>query len=115
MQLIKSWQDMHALRYSDSYHCEHFVIDAYQFLKGVDVSSHFLSGQFATAHTLKNFNKLDTPRQFCFVLCRDKNKAHIGLWYDNQVLHLGKNGAVLQPLSALQQQFDKVGFYALKN
>lgn len=106
---------MYALRYNEHYHCEHFVIDAYRFLLGVDVSSHFLSGQNACAHTLKNFSKLPTPRQFCVVLCRDKNKAHIGIWYHNQVLHLGKNGVVLQPLSALQQQFDKVSFYGLKN
>lgn len=111
---ITTWQDIHTLQYSNTYHCEHFVIDAYRFLLGIDVSGYFLSGQFACAHTLKNFSKLDTPCQHCFVLCRDKNKAHIGIWLDNQVLHLGHRGVVLQPLFVLQQQFERMGFYVLK-
>ncbi len=104
---------MHKLEYSDNYHCEHFAIDCYQFLTGVDVSELMLTKGHFRALNLRNFVKLDKPKQYCFVLMRDNNRSHVGVWYDNQVLHLSLKGVVMQPLFTLEKSFKKIFFYGV--
>lgn len=112
--MIHCWEDMQNIHYSDNYHCEHFVCDAYQFLTKKDISHAMLSGQFALPINLRQFKKINSPCQYCFVLFRDENKAHIGIWLDNAVLHLGQDGVVSQSLSVVKQEFKRVDFYQLK-
>ncbi len=111
--MINSWQQMHDLQYSDNYHCEHFAIDCYRFLTGADVSELMLTKGHFKALNLRNFVKLDKPQQNCFVLMRDKNNSHVGVWYDNQVLHLTQKGVVMQPLFTLEKSFKKILFYGV--
>lgn len=110
---IASWQDMQAITYSDDYHCEHFLIDAYAFLTGRNLANKLLSGGHFAVYQLRNFKKITMPRQHCIVLLRDKNKAHVGVWHDNQILHLVSSGVVLQPLEMAKRGFKRVDFYAV--
>ncbi len=120
--LINRWQDLHRIEYSDNYHCEHFAIDCYRFLTNQDVSELILTktpsssplsrGEFK-AKNLRNFVKLDKPKQYCFVLMRDTDRSHVGIWYDNQVLHLSLKGVVMQPLFTLEKSFKKIFFYGV--
>lgn len=112
--MIIGWQDMQSIEYSDDYHCEHFAADVHLFLTSIDISDYLLSGRFALPINLRNFNKIDTPSQHCIVLMRDKAKAHIGIWYDNAVLHLGARGVVHQTLDAACLGFNRVSFYEVK-
>ncbi len=112
---LTTWQDMHDLQYSDNYHCEHFAIDCYRFLTKQDVSELMLTGGHFRALNLRNFVKLDNPIQNCFVLMRDKNSSHVGIWYNNQVLHLTQKGVVMQPLFTLEKNYKKIRFYKVNS
>lgn len=100
---------------SKTYRCEHFAIDVYRHFTGKDLSGYFLTGGFAQPKNRRHFVKLDAPSELCFALCRRKNEAHIGIWHNNAVLHLGDFGALLQPLAVLRVYFSRVDFYAIKD
>ena len=105
------WGD---IRYNaDSYCCEHFLIDAYRHYTGIDLSPKLLTGGFFNASNLRQFERVDTPKQHTIVLFRDKNKAHVGLWIDGRVLHLEPHGVVWQSLDYIKRDFDRVVFYEL--
>ena len=104
--------DFDTIRYDkDRYCCEHFLIDCYQHYKGIDLSDKLLSSGFFNAQKLRNFRQVETPKQLTIVLFRDANKAHVGLWYDNKVLHLSEQGVLLQPLDVAKMGFKRVNFY----
>ena len=94
-----------------SYCCEHFVIDAYRHYKGIDLTNKLLTSGFFNACNLRRFKRIDMPYQYCFVMFRASNKAHVGLWVDGKVLHLESSGVTWQPLDYIKQQFDRVYFY----
>ena len=106
------WQQIERIKYDKQrYCCEHFLIDVYRALTGVDLSDKLLTRGFFTARQLRNFKQVDTPKQLTIVLFRDANKAHVGLWYDNKVLHLSEQGVLLQPLDVAKMGFKRVDFY----
>lgn len=109
--MIKSWADMECLEYSDKYHCEHFTIDAYRFLTDLDISQKLLTGNTAGVTNMRNFKQISQPTEYCLVLFRGYNQAHIGLWHDNKVLHLDRRGVVMQSLDAAKTGFKRVVFY----
>lgn len=104
--------DFDTIRYDKNrYCCEHFLIDCYRHFKGVDLSDKLLSSGFFNAQKLRNFRQVDKPKQFTIVLFRDKAKAHVGMWFDNKVLHLDNQGVLLQPLDVVLMNFKRVNFY----
>ena len=95
-----------------AYCCEHFVIDAFKHYKQVDLTDKLLDKSgFFNVKNLKNFKSLAEPVQYCFVMFRASNKAHVGLWVDGKVLHLEPSGVTWQPMDYIKQQFDRVNFY----
>lgn len=106
------WQQIEQIKYDkDNYHCEHFLIDIYRELTGIDLSHKLLVSGFFNIKNLRNFRKIIQPKSLSIVLFRDKNKAHVGLWYDNKVLHLDTKGVLLQPLDVVKIGFKRVDFY----
>ena len=106
------WNRIENIKYDrERYCCEHFLIDVYRELAGSDLSDKLLTSGFFNIHKLRNFRQVDTPEQFTIVLFRDANKAHVGLWYDNKVLHLCEQGVLLQPLDVAILGFRRVNFY----
>lgn len=107
-----NWDTMQDLQYDkDRYHCEHFLIDCYRFLTGIDLSHKLLASGFFNAKNMRNFVEVDKPKQHTIVLFRAKDKAHVGLWYDNKVLHLDMAGVLLQPLEVVKIGFKRVNYY----
>ena len=109
--MITTWGDMQNAKYGDNYHCEHFTVDALRFLTGVDISHLMYTGDGALPLNVKQFTKVQKPTQYTLVLMRDNHKAHIGIWYNNAVLHLGHEGVVLQTLAIAMRGFKRVSFY----
>ena len=106
------WQQIERIKYDKQrYCCEHFLIDCYRHFKSIDLSDKLLSSGFFNAQKLRNFRQVDKPKQFTIVLFRDKARAHVGLWYDNKVLHLSEQGVLLQPLDVAKMGFKRVNFY----
>lgn len=103
-----------AIKYdADKYCCENFLIDAYRYYTGIDISKRLLTSGFFCASNLRQFVRVDKPSQHTIVLFRDKSKAHVGLWLDGRVLHLEPHGVVWQPLDYIKRDFDRVIFYEL--
>lgn len=113
--MITSWDSMQDIVYSDDYHCEHFAVDALKFLTGTDISAAMFTGVGALPINVKNFIKIPSPTQFSLILMRDKNKAHIGVWFDNAVLHLADTGVVYQPLAMATRGFSRISFYEVNH
>ena len=109
--MIRNWADMQKLVYSDDYHCEHFAVDALRFLTGKDISQYMYTGSAAIPMNVRQFKKVTSPSQFSLVLLRDNHKAHIGIWYNNAVLHLSNDGVVHQTLNIALRGFKRVSFY----
>ena len=106
------WQQIERVKYDKQrYCCEHFLIDIYRELTGIDLTNKLLTSGFFNAQKLRNFRQVETPKQLTIVLFRDKAKAHVGLWYDNKVLHLSEQGVLLQPLDMAKMGFKRVNFY----
>ena len=107
-----NWQQIERIKYDKQrYCCEHFLIDIYRELTGIELTNKLLTSGFFNAQKLRNFRQVETPRQLTIVLFRDVNKAHVGLWYDNKVLHLSEQGVLLQPLDVAKMGFKRVNFY----
>lgn len=101
-----------AIKYdADKYCCEHFLIDAYRYYTGIDISNKLLTSGFFCASNLRQFVPVTEPRQHTIVLFRDKGKAHVGLWLDGRVLHLEPHGVVWQSLNIVMQGFERVTYY----
>ena len=101
-----------AIKYdADKYCCEHFLIDAYRYYTGIDISNKLLTSGFFNASNLRQFKQVDKPSQHTIVLFRDKGKAHVGLWLDGRVLHLEPHGVVWQSLNIVMQGFERVAYY----
>lgn len=106
--------DFERIRYDkDSYHCEHFLIDVYREFTGVDLTTKLLTSGFFHVSNLRNFVKVDKPSEHTIVLFRDTNKAHVGLWHDNKVLHLDTKGVVLQHVDIVKMGFKRVDYYEI--
>lgn len=108
---------------ANKYHCVHFVVDAAKYLFDVDYSSHFLGLTGTVDESLKasrrNFNqakKLEKPVNNCIVLMTNlMNRSHVGLFYDNHVLHLSEQGALFQTLRTLDRHYSRFRFYETQN
>lgn len=101
-----------AIKYdADKYCCEHFLIDAYRYYTGIDISDKLLTSGFFCASNLRQFIPVTEPKQHTIVLFRGKGKAHVGLWVDGRVLHLEPHGVVWQSLNIVMQGFERVTYY----
>ena len=101
-----------AIKYdADKYCCEHFLIDAYRYYTGINISNKLLTSGFFCASNLRQFVPVIEPTQHTIVLFRDKGKAHVGLWLDGRVLHLEPHGVVWQSLNIVMQGFERVAYY----
>lgn len=96
---------------ADSYCCEHFLIDAYKHYTNIDLTPKLLTKGFFNVRNLRQFARVDKPKQHTIVLFRAKNEAHVGLWIDGRVLHLEPHGVVWQPLDYIKRDFERVTFY----
>lgn len=107
------------LKYSQNFHCVHFVIEAGRILFGRDYSRCFvgLTGQLNDAikadrkgHTINH--KIDAPIEGCIVLMRyHSGNSHVGLFYEGRLFHLTENGVSRPTLDQIEPMFARIRFY----
>lgn len=91
------------------YGCNEFACEAWQFITGEDLRQrldHFLNGK-------GKFERLDEPISPCIAFFKWNNRSstHVGLFFDNKILHLGLRGAQLAPLQIVESAFLSVEYF----
>lgn len=104
------------------YNCLDFAIEAWEHLCGEQGVMERLQELSAGIHAedgrvlssaVRGFAKLQQPISPCFVVMqRSKMQPHIGIFYNNRVLHMKDSGVEYQPLPVVRRYFTKIGFYA---
>lgn len=92
-----------------NYTCNEFACDAWKLIKGEDLSSKLeshLNGQ-------SEFNSIEEQNSPCLVFMSntDTSSSHIGIFYNEKVLHLTSKGVQYVPLEIIALYFKKVRFY----
>lgn len=101
------------------YNCWHFVREAWKDLTSLDLGDQVpehRSPQTYTEQALKVANtmiRLDKPVSPCLVLMQRKRiEPHVGIFYQNKVLHLNINGVEYRALDQVTAKYPQVSFYA---
>ena len=109
-------------KYSKHYTCANFVKDALLHLTGFDFSDQ-LKGFLLPVGNIEilaacknNFELIKCPQNNALVVMRRANNPpHVGVWYNNKVLHLSEfSGVQYQPLEIAALGFTKTRFYLCK-
>lgn len=121
---MKSVDPLLARTYNDqSYHCVHFVIEAGKHLFELDYSKHFLGFTGSLNKSLRaekqNFvqaKRLQRPVDGCVVMMTSfLNRSHVGIYYDNRVLHLTEMGVHFQEMRAIKRLYSRLRYYEATN
>lgn len=102
-----------------NYHCVHFVIDAAKDLFNRDYSKNFigLTGSLNDAiktsrQTVIKNKRIKEPIHSCIVLMTSPTGSnHVGLFYDQKILHLTEIGVQFVSMRLLQQSYTRFRFY----
>ena len=102
-----------------NYNCWHFVREAWKDLTSLDLGDQVPEHRSAESYTLQALKvantmiKLDKPSCPCLVLMQRKRiEPHVGIFYQNRVLHLNTNGVEYRPLDQVTSKYPQVSFYA---
>lgn len=92
-----------------NYGCNEFACEAWQFITGEDLRQrldNFLNRNGA-------FERLNEPISPCIAFFKWNNRSstHVGLFFDNKILHLGLRGAQLAPLQIVESGFLSVEYF----
>lgn len=95
--------------WSESYTCNEFACDAWQQITGENLSERlngFLNGS-------NGFQLIETPISPCITFFTNNNKTstHVGVFFDNKILHLTGRGVQYMPLEIVKLGFREVRFY----
>ena len=102
-----------------SYHCVHFAIEAAQYLFDADYSDVFigLTGSLSDALRTSRNTAITTiqvkqPKDGTIVLMTNINgSSHVGLYYNERVLHLTEMGVHYLPLITLNRFYKRIRYY----
>ena len=104
-----------------NYNCAHFVCEVWNDITGQDISillAGFLrapSKRWLDAHKLARLTPLDAPETLAIALFQScKRDAHVGIWLDGKILHIGEKGVELTCIELLRISFNQVRFYDVK-
>lgn len=112
--------DLFNLKYSQQFHCVHFVIAAAKEIYGLDYSPCFvgltkpLDESLRVSRKREHQNKkLTQPQEGCIVLMKyPSGSSHVGLFFRNRVFHLIERGVEQWSLDYTQITFNnRVYFY----
>lgn len=105
----------------DHYHCVHFAIDVAKYLFDKDYSIYFLGFtsnldllEKVKKATLIKGKKTFKPKNGDIVLMTGLNhelSSHVGIYYDDRIIHLTENGVQFLPPLTLSRFYRKVKFY----
>lgn len=103
----------------NTYNCAHFVTEVWEHLTGKDIS-HIMYGflrpekeRFAKNELRHSFEALKEPSSPCIVLMRRRKfPPHVGVFYNNKVFQITRNGVEYLPLEVARRGYDKIRFYS---
>lgn len=106
----------------DHYHCVHFTVDAGKHLFNYDFSHCFigltgsLNGPLNLSRTnFEQAEQIERPKLGSIVLMLTlDNKHHVGIYYDNRVLHLSETGPRFETLRSIKRQYKNLRYYHVK-
>jgi hypothetical protein len=101
------------------YNCWDLTREVWLRLTGKDLGSpeliHFTRGEMdevVDAWTDLRYREIEAPQSPCIVLMlRRGYMPHIGVYYNNRVIHIKRSGAQYQPIEVASLGFDKVRYY----
>lgn len=95
--------------WSKDYTCNEFTCEAWQQITGQDLTKRL--ADLINGHG--EFEKLNEPIAPCIVYFENhKNSpAHVGVFFDQKVLHLTGRGVHLMPLEIVSTAFKEVSYY----
>jgi hypothetical protein len=103
----------------NTYNCAHFVVEVWEHLTKRDISDAFAcfllpeKERTASMSIRNHFTKLEKPVNLCIVLMqRPRTEPHVGLFYNNRVLHINEKGVQFMPLEIASFGYNKIGFYS---
>lgn len=111
--------ELFKLRYSQQFHCVHFVIAAAQELYGLDYSPCFVGLTKSLDQTLKTSREtvhrnkeIKVPIEGCIVLMTYSNgSSHVGLFFRQRVFHLIERGVERWTIDHVKLLFKRVRYY----
>ena len=103
----------------EKYHCVHFLIEAADYIFGLDYSDSFVGLTTSLHETLRTSRlnarqgrRINTPVDGTVILMTNANQSsHVGLFYCGRVLHLSENGVYFQELRSLERNYSRFRFY----
>lgn len=103
----------------EKYHCVHFLIEAADYIFGLDYSDSFIGLTTslhetlrASRHTATRNRQIKEPVDGTIVLMTNINQSsHVGLFYCGRVLHLSEIGVHFQELRSLERNYSRFRFY----
>lgn len=106
----------------NTYHCVHFVVDAWRVLLDEDISADF-SGMLTPLESASVmplwpdlFVEIDNPQKPCIVVLRKGDRTpHMGMWYKGKILHLREEGPHYANLARICLEYDTVRFYTWRS
>ncbi len=103
----------------EKYHCVHFLIEAAEYLLGLDYSHSFIGLTTSLHETLqtsrynaKQGRRINEPIDGTVVLMTNANQSsHVGLFYCGNVLHLTEMGVHFLPLITVRRFYKRIRYY----
>jgi hypothetical protein len=95
--------------WSKEYTCNEFACDAWKQITGENLSKRlmrFLNGE-------GGFDQLESPTSPCIVFFNNSFQAstHVGVFFEDKVLHLTGRGVQFMPLDIVKIGFKEVSYY----
>ncbi|WP_198077797.1 hypothetical protein [Acinetobacter calcoaceticus] len=95
--------------WKEDYTCNEFACEAWKDITGEDLTlrlNRFLNGE-------GEFKSLDEPISPCIVFFTNgqKSSTHVGLFFEDKLLHLSLRGAQFIPLEVVSMHFRETRFY----
>lgn len=113
-------EELYAKEYNaQTYHCAHFVFDAWKAITGKDLPASFhsfLSGRnTATAYSPKmyaDFKRVQKPSRPCVVLMRHgPSSLHVGVFVRNKIVQLRETGVTMLPPHVATFGYTDIRYY----
>ena len=98
------------------YNCAHFVCDVWFHLTRVDISLEmqgFLmppDERFVYGQAKRNFRIMKKPISPCIVQGEAFNEKHVGVFFNNRILHLSEDCVRFESLISFKLNFKKVKY-----
>jgi hypothetical protein len=99
---------LNTLYNKQKYNCFHFASDVWQELTG----RNSLKGSFHDMR--KKFQRISRPVNPCVVIFSGGRETHVGIYFDNLVMHLNESGVTRERLNTVSLGFKKVSYYKEK-